>query len=101
MHAVVLNYPTTDAVFVLDTDASQNTIGAELSQIQDGVERTIGYASKVLASTQRKYCTTRKELLAIVCFTRHYRHYLLGRQFVIRTDHISLIWLLNFKNIEG
>jgi len=39
--------------------------------------------------------------LAIVCFTRHYRHYLLGRQFVIRTDHNSLIWLLNFKNIEG
>jgi len=39
VHAVVLNYPTTDDVFVLDTDASQNTIGAELSQIQDGVER--------------------------------------------------------------
>jgi hypothetical protein len=101
VHAVVLNYPTTDAVFVLDTDASQNTIGAELSQIQDGVERTIGYANKVLASTQRKYCTTRKELLAIVCFTMHYRHYLLGCQFVIRTDHNSLLWLLNFKNIEG
>jgi hypothetical protein len=52
VHAVVLNYPTTDDVFIFDTDASQNTIGAELSQIQDGVERTICYASKVLASTQ-------------------------------------------------
>ena len=29
MHAAVLSYPTTDAVFVLYTDASQNTIGAE------------------------------------------------------------------------
>jgi hypothetical protein len=28
VHAVVLNYPTTYDVFVLDTDASQNTIGA-------------------------------------------------------------------------
>ena len=41
--------------FVLDIDDSQNTIGAEISQIQDGVERTICYASKVLAYTQRKY----------------------------------------------
>ena len=78
-------------MFGLDTDASQSTIGVELSQIQDGIERTIGYESKVLASTQRKYCTTRKELLVIVCFTRNVRHYLLGRQFVIRTDHI--IWI--------
>jgi hypothetical protein len=87
--------------FVLYTDASQNMKGAELSQMQDGIDRNIGYASKVLDSTRMKYCTTMKELLAIVFCTRHFRHYLLGRQFVIRTDHNSLIWLLNFKNIEG
>jgi len=86
--------------FVLYTDTSQNMIGAELSQMQDGIDRNIGYASNVLGSTQMKYSTTRKELLAIVFFTRHFRHYFLGRQFVIRTDHNSLIWLLNFKNME-
>ena len=26
-----------------------------------------------------------------------YRHYLLGRKFIVRTDHHSLIWLLSFK----
>ena len=76
---------------VLDTYASQITIGAELSQIKNGIESTIGNECKVLASTKWIYCTTRKELLAIVCFTRHFRHYLLGRQFVIRTDHS--IWI--------
>ena len=101
INAVVLSFPTSDDIFILDTDASEKTIGAELSQIQNGVERTISYASKVLTPTQRKYCATRKELLAIVCFSRHFRHYLLGRNFVIRTDHNSLTWLLNFKNIEG
>ena len=65
--------------FVLCTDASQNMIGAELSQMQDGIDSNIGYASKVLGSTRMKYCTTMKELLAIVFCTRHFRHYLLGR----------------------
>ncbi|VDI29491.1 Hypothetical predicted protein [Mytilus galloprovincialis] len=101
INSVILSYPTPDDLCILDTDASQKSIGAELSQIQDGVERTVSFASKVLTPAQRNYCTTRKELLASICFTRQFRHYLLGRTFVIRTDHNSLTWLLNFKNIEG
>ena len=34
-------------------------------------------------------------------FTKHFRHYLLGNKFKVRTDHNSLIWLMRFKNIEG
>ena len=34
-------------------------------------------------------------------FTRHFRRYLLGKPFHLRTDHNSLVWLLGFKNIEG
>ncbi|VDI12072.1 Hypothetical predicted protein, partial [Mytilus galloprovincialis] len=59
------------------------------------------YSSKVRTPIQKRYCTTRKELLAVVTFTRQFRNYLLGRQFTVRTDHHSLIWLLRFKNIEG
>ena len=50
---------------------------------------------------QRRYCTTRKELYAVIRFTRQFRHYLLGRNFIVRTDHNSLTWLMSFKNIEG
>lgn len=70
-------------------------------QIRDNEERTISYASLSLLPEQRKYCTTRKELLAVVVFTRYYRYYLLGRPFIIRTDHSSLQWLLNFRYHEG
>ena len=99
--AVILNFPNSVDTFILDTDASNNTIGAERGQIQQGKEKPISFASKVLSSAQRKYCTIRKELLDIVMFTRQYRHYLLGKKIIIRTDHNSLIWLMNFKNIEG
>ena len=61
----------------------------------------MSYASKILGPTQRKYCTTRKELLAVIVFTRQFRHYLLGRSFTIRTDHHSLVWLMRFRNLEG
>ena len=54
-----------------------------------------------LTPIQQRYCTTRKELLAIVMFTRHYKHYLLGREFTLRTDHGSLTWLFRFKHPVG
>ena len=49
----------------------------------------------------RRYCTTRKELLAVIRFTWQFHYYLLGRNFIVRTDHNSLTWLMSFKNIEG
>lgn len=99
--AQCLSYPSPEASFILDTDASNKTIGAALSQIQNGKEVPICFASHVLIKAQRNYCTTRKELLAVVKFTRVFRHYLLGKQFLVRTDHGSLVWLLRFKHIEG
>lgn len=43
----------------------------------------------------------RREILAAVTFIQHFRPYLLGRQFTIRTDYDSLTWLHNFKEPEG
>ena len=97
----VLAIPTRDGIFTLDVDASQNAIGAELRQNQNGVDRTIAFGSFTLTNTQRKYCTTRKELLAVVRFTNHFRHYLIGQEFEIRSDHHSLVWLYNFRRTEG
>lgn len=99
--APVLTMPNSRDLFILDTDASNDAIGAELLQLQEGEERVIAYGSSALTSEQRRYCVTRRELLAVVRFTRQYRHYLLGRQFVVRTDHSSLTWLLSFKYPQG
>ena len=99
--APVLSYPTTTEPFVLDTDASHSGIGAVLSQGQNGEEKAVAYFSTTLSKTERNYCVTRKELLAIVKAVRRFHHYLYGRQFKVCTDHGALRWLLNFKNLEG
>ena len=99
----ILAYPSLDptAEFILDTDASNFGIGAVLSQVQNGTERVISYASKTLTHSQRNYCTTYRELLALVEFIPYFKHYLLGQRFTVRTDHSSLRWLYNFKEAEG
>ena len=97
----ILAYPLAQNTFILDTDASNHSIGAVLSQLQGNFERVISYASKRLGPAQTRYCVTRKELLAIVTFTQKFQHYLLGRQFIVRTDHGSLTWLYRFKTPQG
>ena len=99
--APVLRFPVKDAPYILDTDASNTGIGAVLSQVVDGQERVLGYASRTLSKTERNYCVTRRELLAVIHFVKHFRPYLYGRHFTIRTDHSSLLWLINFKEPEG
>ncbi|GFX91059.1 transposon Tf2-9 polyprotein [Trichonephila clavipes] len=90
-----------DKPFILDTDASNESVGAVLSQEIDGQERVVAYWSKCLSKPERNYCVTRKELLAIVKAIEHFHHYLYGQKFLLRTEHASLTWLMNFRNTEG
>ena len=99
--APVLGFPDPGVPFILDTDASDVGIGAVLSQEVDGQEVVIAYGSRALSKTEQRYCVTRKELLAVVYFVKAFRHYLVGREFVLRTDHASLRWLRSFKHPEG
>ena len=83
--------------YILDTDASDHALGAVLQQRQDDQIVVIAYASKGLDNAQRSYCTTRKELLAIIYGLQQYRHYLLGYPFEMRTDHSALTTI--FKSV--
>ena len=76
-------------------------IGGVLSQIQNEEEVVIAYASRSLRISQRRYCTTRREMLAAVVMCTHFQSCLRGSQFSLRTDHSSLCWLQKFKNEDG
>lgn len=100
--APILAFPRANgSQFILDTDASNYAIGSVLSQEQDGKERVIAYGSRSLDKPERNYCVTRREMLAVVYFTKYFKHYLLGRKFLIRTDHGSLSWLQKFREPDG
>ena len=99
--APVLVMPQFSQDFLLDTDASGEGLGAVLSQVVAGQERVVAYASKTLTKTERKYCASRCEMLALVWATHHFRPYLYGRRFVLLTDHSALQWLHSFKEPEG
>ena len=100
--APTLMMPNWSQPFIIDTDDSDTGIGAVLSQVDDeGVEHVVAYASRILTKSERNYCVTRKELLAVVSFLQHFRQYLLGREFTVRTDHGALTWLQQFRNPEG
>ena len=98
----VLAHPDFSLPFILDTDASSSGLGAVFSQKHaDGKEHVVAYASRTQSKSERRYCATRRELLAVVVFTKQFRPYLLGRHFTLRTDHGSLTWLHNFKEAAG
>ena len=101
VRAPILSFPTENGDYILDTDASNFGLGGVLSQIQNNVERVIAYCSRALRPSQRKYCTTKREMLAAVSMCIQFRSYLRGAKFTLRTDHKSLVWLHRFKDTEG
>ncbi|KAF9763004.1 Retrovirus-related Pol polyprotein from transposon [Nosema granulosis] len=85
--------------FILITDASEHGIGAILAQKGiDGKEEMISAYSKNFDKHQANYSVTDKELLAVVKGIEHFRHYLLGKEFILRTDHKALTYLWTAKN---
>ena len=96
-----LAFPTETGQYILDTDASNFGLGGVLSQIQDNRELVVAYCSRALRPSQRRYCTTKREMLAVVAMCLQFRSYLRGAHFTLRTDHKSLVWLHRFKDTEG
>ncbi len=62
--------------FILDKDASNVGMGPVLSQEEPDEERVVAYFSRVFNKSERRYCVTRCELLAVVMAVRHFKYYL-------------------------
>ncbi|XP_055699602.1 uncharacterized protein K02A2.6-like [Phlebotomus papatasi] len=74
-------------------DASPMGLGAVLVQFEDETEKRpliIAYASKSLTPTERRYCQTEREALALVWAVERFHIYLTGREFELETDHKPL-----------
>ncbi|XP_055858008.1 uncharacterized protein K02A2.6-like [Episyrphus balteatus] len=88
---VVLGYYDVQKRTQVYADASPVALGAVLIQISDSDEpRVITYASKSLTDTEKRYCQTEKEALALVWSVERFHFYLFGRVFELVTDHKAL-----------
>ena len=96
--APVLRSPDFQKEFILQTDASDRGVGAVLSQVDDeGKDHPVGFFSRKLLPREERYSTVEKECLAVKLGVESFRVYLLGRPFVVETDHRALEWLDRVK----
>lgn len=96
--APLLRHPDFNQPFVLATDASKFVAGAVLSQVFEGKEHPVAFASRQFSGPEQRYGATERECLALVWAVRHFRCYLYGRRFRLVTDCQPLKWLMNVKD---
>lgn len=86
----IMAHPDWDLPFIVQTDACHYGISAILAQKVHGKERVVSYHSKTLTEPQQKWGIPDKEAYAVVWACEKLRPYLIGREFVIQTDHEAL-----------
>lgn len=96
--AIPLMMPDLKKNFILETDASIDTIAGALLQTDDnGTEQVVYYISRKLNEHERNYTITEKELLSIIWSVKKLKTYL-SNPFVIRNDHKPLSHFINLEH---
>ena len=103
--APVLGYADYSLPFVLETDASNDGLGAVLSQIQDGRSKVIAYVSRGLRGGEKNmanYSSKKLELLALKwAVTEKLHDYLHGSHFTVFTDSNPLTHVMTPRKLPA
>eukprot|EP00253_Pinus_taeda_P025067 PITA_25067 len=88
--AVIVNWPSPRILFEVHCDASRMAIGAVLSQ----EDKPVAFFSEKLNENRHKYSSCDKEFYAVIQALKHWRHYLLGNEFVLFSDNSALQYVM-------
>ena len=101
----IMAYPDFNHPFCLYTDASQDGLGAVLTQVIDGQLKVIGYGSRTLSPAERNYHlhSGKLEFLALKwAITDHFRDYLAyAKHFTVFTDNNPLTYVLTTAKLNA
>lgn len=95
--------------YMVDTYAKKYAPGAVLTQEQEvNVEVSsekqkviVGFRSNHLIVAERNYCSTERKFNSVFWAFKTLRPYVEGTQFVLRSDHDSLRWIISVSEPHG
>ena len=99
--ALNLHYPDPSKCYIVYTDASEDSSGAQLSQEHDGRELQVAFLSHTFTDTQKKWSTTEQEDYGVYYTATKWNYYLQGSDIVVCNDHKPLLKFLNGKNANN
>ena len=80
---LLLSFPDFNKPFWIYTDASDHQLGAVIMQDK----KPIAFYSRKLNTAQRRYTTTKRELLSTIETCKEYKNTFLGYLIIVFTDH--------------
>ena len=99
INATHLSYEEPDLPLILSTDASISHVGAALEQPCSSANevdlKPLSFFSKALPPTATVRSVFNRELTALYFAIRYYKHRILGKRLIVRTDHKSLVKAVN------
>ena len=93
--------PDLSKPFKVRTDASMDGVGCLLLQERDGEDVIVEAGSKKFSDTERRYPVIEQEGFALMYALERWSHFLLGKNFILETDHRPLVWLQSKKGAHG
>ena len=72
----ILAYPDPEKHFIFDTDVSGFWHRSSVVTDSGWKRRVIAFGSRTMRKEERCFCVMHQELLAVVYFVKHHRHYL-------------------------
>ena len=85
----------------ISADASSYGLGVVLLQKNNQLWQPVMYASRTMTSTECRYAQVEKEALASTWACEKFANYVLGKKFIIETDHKPLVPLLGNKSLHS